>query len=132
MLKHLLYSQDNIEMTFCLVFIIWFIILLIVRKKVGNNPAKAKAWKCLCLVPLAAAIVHFFVFSFGDAVLPLLEEYGFIYASAVLTALLPLFFIKKSAKPVKIFGAVVIGAAGVGQLLEQGFEERIHFTVRLF
>ena len=92
MLKHLLYSQDNIKMTFCLVFIIWFIILLIVRKKVGNNPAKAKAWKCLCLVPLAAAIIHFFVFSFGDAVLPLLEEYGFIYASAVLTALLPLFF----------------------------------------
>lgn len=32
-------------MTFCLVFIIWFIILLIVRKKVGNNPAKAKADK---------------------------------------------------------------------------------------
>jgi hypothetical protein len=57
MLKHLLYSQDNIKMTFCLVFIIWFIILLIVRKKVGNNPAKAKAWKCLCLVPLAAAII---------------------------------------------------------------------------
>lgn len=110
MLKHLLYSQDNITMTFCLVFIIWFIILLIVRKKVGNNPAKAKAWKCLCLVPLAAAIIHFFVFSFGDAVLPLLEEYGFIYASAVLTALLPLFFIKKSKKPVKIIGAVVIGA----------------------
>ena len=53
---------------------------------------------------------HFFVFSFGDAVLPLLEEYGFIYASAVLTALLPLFFIKKSKKPVKIIGAVVIGA----------------------
>ena len=109
MLKHLFYSQDNIKMTFCLVFIIWFIILLIVRKKVGNNPAKAKAWKCLCLVPLAAAIIHFFVFSFGDAVLPLLEEYGFIYASAVLTALLPLFFIKKSKKPVKIIGAVVIG-----------------------
>ena len=110
MLKHLLYSQDNIKMTFCLVFIIWFIILLIVRKKVGNTPAKAKAWKCLCLVPLAAAMIHFFVFSFGDAVLPLLEEYGFIYASAVLTALLPLFFIKKSKKPVKIIGAVVIGA----------------------
>lgn len=109
MLKHLLYSQDNIKMTFCLVFIIWFIILLIVRKKVGNNPAKAKVWKCLCLVPLAAAIIHFFVFSFGDAVLPLLEEYEFIYASAVLTALLPLFFIKKSKKPVKIIGAVVIG-----------------------
>lgn len=109
MLKHLLYSQDNIKITFCLVFIIWFIILLIVRKKVGNNLAKAKAWKCLCLVPLAAAIIHFFVFSFGDAVLPLLEEYGFIYASAVLTALLPLFFIKKSKKPVKIIGAVVIG-----------------------
>ena len=96
-------------MTFCLVFIIWFIILQIVRKKVGNNPAKAKVWKCLCLVPLAAAIIHFFVFSFGDAVLPLLEEYEFIYASAVLTALLPLFFIKKSKKPVKIIGAVVIG-----------------------
>lgn len=110
MLKHLLYSQDNITMTFYLVFIIWFIILLIVRKKVGNNPAKAKAWKCLCLVPLAAAIIHFFVFSFGDAVLPLLEEYGFIYASAVLMALLPLLFIKKSKKPVKIIGAVVIGA----------------------
>ena len=109
MLKHLLYSQDNFKMTFCLAFIIWFIILLIVRKKVGNNPAKAKAWKCLCLVPLAAAIIHFFVFSFGDAVLPLLEEYGFIYASAVLTTLLPLFFIKKSKKPVKIIGAVVIG-----------------------
>ena len=109
MLKHLLYSQDNIIMTFCLVFIIWFIILLIVCKKVGNIPAKAKAWKCLCLVPLAAAIIHFFVFSFGDAVLPLLEEYGFIYASAVLTTLLPLFFIKKSKKPVKIIGAVVIG-----------------------
>lgn len=109
MLKHLLYSQDNIKMTFCLVFIIWFIILQIVRKKVGNNPAKAKVWKCLCLVPLAAAIIHFFVFSFGDAVLPLLEEYEFIYASAVLTALLPLFFIKKSKKPVKIIGAVVIG-----------------------
>ena len=109
MLKHLLYSQDNIKMTFCLVFIIWFIILQIVRKKVGNNPAKAKVWKCLCLVPLAAAIIHFFVFSFGDAVLPLLEEYEFIYASAVLTALLPLFFIKKSPKPVKIIGAVVIG-----------------------
>ncbi|SCW58862.1 C-terminal processing protease CtpA/Prc, contains a PDZ domain [Eubacterium ruminantium] len=110
MLKHLLYSQDNIKMTFCLAFIIWFIILLIVSKKVGNNPAKAKAWKCLCLVPLAAAIIHFFVFSFGDAVLPLLEEYGFIYASAVLTALLPLFYIKKSKKPVKIIGAVVTGA----------------------
>lgn len=110
MLKHLLYSQDNIIMTFCLVFIIWFIILLIVRKKVGNNPAKAKAWKCLCLVPLAVAIIHFFVFSFGDAVLPLLEEYGFIYASAVLTALLPLFFIKKSKKPVKVIGAVVTSA----------------------
>ena len=110
MLKHLLYSQDNFKMTFCLAFIIWFIILLIVCKKVGNNLAKAKAWKCLCLVPLAVAIIHFFVFSFGDAVLPLLEEYGFIYASAVLTALLPLFFIKKSKKPVKIIGAVVIGA----------------------
>ena len=109
MLKYLLYSQDNIIMTFCLVFIIWFIILLIVCKKVGNIPAKAKAWKCLCLVPLAVAIIHFFVFSFGDAVLPLLEEYGFIYASAVLTTLLPLFFIKKSKKPVKIIGAVVIG-----------------------
>ena len=109
MLKHLLYSQDNFKMTFCLAFIIWFIILLIVRKKVGNNPAKAKAWKCLCLVPLAAAIIHFFVFSFGDAVLPLLEEYELIYVSAVLTALLPLFFIKKSKKPVKIIGAVVIG-----------------------
>ena len=110
MLKYLLYSQDNIIMTFCLVFIIWFIILLIVCKKVGNIPAKAKAWKCLCLVPLAVAIIHFFVFSFGDAVLPLLEEYGFIYASAVLTTLLPLFFIKKSKKPVKIIGAVVTGA----------------------
>lgn len=42
MLKHLLYSQDNIKMTFCLVFIIWFIILLIVRKKSETTPQKQK------------------------------------------------------------------------------------------
>jgi hypothetical protein len=110
MLKHLLYSQDNVKLIISLAFFIWFIILLIVHKKVSDNSAKAKVWKCLCFVPLAAAIIHFFVFSFGDAVLPLLEEYELIYVSAVLTALLPLFFIKKSKKPLKIIGAAVIGA----------------------
>ncbi len=91
-LRHVFDMANKTHIIWCCVILLLMVMLAILHHFWKGDAKKLKIWRILCLLPLAAAVLHFLIYAFS---IPDLAGLFFIMYAIPLLALLPIPFAKR-------------------------------------